>query len=444
MEDLADDEDLSTLKPVKVSADPPEGGTCLGTGFYKAGKSVPIAAKAAEDWSFKAWGDGNALAEREITVSEFDNDYAAQFIRNPTVTTQATPEKGGSVTGGGSYKAGDTVTLNAITNSGYRFKSWDNGTLENPYVFRMPDEDITRTATFVEQVQVEAKADPTNGGYVLGAKTYDADSLVTLSAIHYPGWRFNGWFRDGQVSNAPVLITNVPVLITVATPSLDGPITYTAKFVQTVAVTGLASPTNAGSVSGTGTYDVGDTNVTLTATASNNWQFVSWSDAKTNNPYVLTAPHTALTLTACFEATATITVGANPGKGGSASGGGTFLVGSRQTISAVASNGWIFLGWSDGTTNNPYHITVPSTNTSYTASFTASNPPSITISLRSNTLTLQWPADYVGWILQARADGLGAAPSDGWFDVPGSADTNLAAIPLDPAQPSVFYRLRRP
>jgi hypothetical protein len=64
-----------------------------------------------------------------------------------------------------------------------------------------------------------------------------------------------------------------------------------------------------------------------------------------------------------------VTGTANPAQGGAVTGGGTFFAGSNIQLTATASNGWIFMGWSDGTKNNPYSITVPTTNTFYTATF---------------------------------------------------------------------------
>ena len=75
------------------------------------------------------------------------------------------------------------------------------------------------------------------------------------------------------------------------------------------------------------------------------------------------------TVTQAGAATATISVQANPSEGGNASGGGTYLVGTSIQITAVATNGWTFTGWSDGSANNPDAITVPTTNITYTANF---------------------------------------------------------------------------
>ncbi len=71
--------------------------------------------------------------------------------------------------------------------------------------------------------------------------------------------------------------------------------------------------------------------------------------------------------------------------------------------------------------------------------YTADNPTNITASASGNTLTIAWPADHIGWILQAKTNSLSAGQ---WFDLPGSDAVNAVLIPINPANTSVFYRLR--
>ena len=71
--------------------------------------------------------------------------------------------------------------------------------------------------------------------------------------------------------------------------------------------------------------------------------------------------------------------------------------------------------------------------------YTTDNPTNITASVSSNTLTIAWPADHIGWILQAQTNGLSSGQ---WFDLPGSDVVNAVFIPINPANTSVFYRLR--
>ena len=73
--------------------------------------------------------------------------------------------------------------------------------------------------------------------------------------------------------------------------------------------------------------------------------------------------------------------------------------------------------------------------------YTTDNPTNITASVSSNALTISWPADHVGWTLQAQTNGLNA---EGWIDLPDSSDVNLVEIPINLANPAVFYRLSRP
>jgi 4-phytase/acid phosphatase len=71
--------------------------------------------------------------------------------------------------------------------------------------------------------------------------------------------------------------------------------------------------------------------------------------------------------------------------------------------------------------------------------YTADNPTNITASVSSKILTIAWPADHIGWILQAKTNGLSSGQ---WFDLPGSDAVNAVVIPINPANMSVFYRLR--
>jgi fibronectin-binding autotransporter adhesin len=70
-----------------------------------------------------------------------------------------------------------------------------------------------------------------------------------------------------------------------------------------------------------------------------------------------------------------------------------------------------------------------------------STPTNLVYLVSANQLTLSWPANYVGWLLQAQtnAPGLGLTPT--WYDVPGSATTNQVIMPLDATKGSVFYRM---
>lgn len=52
-----------------------------------------------------------------------------------TYTVNATADTGGTVTGNGTYYHGETATLTAIPDSGYKFTGWNDGNTDNPRYF---------------------------------------------------------------------------------------------------------------------------------------------------------------------------------------------------------------------------------------------------------------------------------------------------------------------
>jgi hypothetical protein len=68
----------------------------------------------------------------------------------------------------------------------------------------------------------------------------------------------------------------------------------------------------------------------------------------------------------------------------------------------------------------------------------ATNPTNITVSASGNNVILSWPADHTGWTLETQTNSLLGS----WSPVAGSTTTNELTIPINPAVPDVFYRLR--
>jgi len=104
-----------------------------------------------------------------------------------------------------------------------------------------------------------------------------------------------------------------------------------------------------------------------------------------------------------------------------------------------------------GATNTSNFASVQSTVSGATFGFTngvlsvlsvgPSGPATITNSVSGNTLTLSWPAGQ-GWMLQMQTNSLTTGLGTNWVDVPGSTSINSTNITLNPAQPTVFYRLK--
>ena len=104
--------------------------------------------------------------------------------------------------------------------------------------------------------------------------------------------------------------------------------------------------------------------------------------------------------------------------------------------SDVGTNSWT-VQVSDGITNDTATLKITVINASV-----ATNPTNITGVVSNSTLTLSWPADHLGWILQAQTNHAGLGTN--WVDVAGSSSSTIYNIPISPANPGVFFRLRSP
>jgi autotransporter-associated beta strand protein len=72
-----------------------------------------------------------------------------------------------------------------------------------------------------------------------------------------------------------------------------------------------------------------------------------------------------------------------------------------------------------------------------------SSPTNLMFSVSGNTLSLSWPSNYVGWILQTNVINVGV--SNDWFNVPGSETNTQLTFPMNsPAITNEFFRLRHP
>lgn len=107
-----------------------------------------------------------------------------------------------------------------------------------------------------------------------------------------------------------------------------------------------------------------------------------------------------------------------------------------------------------GATNTSNFASIQTTGSSVTFSFTngiltassslASNPTNISFTVSGSTLSLSWPADHLGWILQSQTNSLSTGLGTNWVDVPGSDSVTSTNITISPAKPTAFYRLRHP
>ena len=190
-----------------------DGGAVTGNGIYKDGDEATIEAIAETDWKFVNWTDKDGIAvstEAEYKFNVTENmTLTANFVPDNvniyTITVVANPTAGGtvSITGSGQYQEDDEVTVEANANSGYRFINWTDAgselSNEAEYTFNAT-KDVQLTANFelIPVYEVTLLANPTEGGTVTGAGSYETDNEVTVNAIANGGWRFLNWTDDGN------------------------------------------------------------------------------------------------------------------------------------------------------------------------------------------------------------------------------------------------------
>ena len=156
-------------------------------------------------------------------------------------------------------------------------------------------------------------------------------------------------------------------------------------------ITVVANNANWGTVTGSGVYVEGS-EVEITATANNGYYFDRWSDGDTNAVRTVVVTANA-TYTANFAEEGgqntyyTITVQSNNPDWGTVEGGGSFVEGSQTVIRANANEGYHFVQWQDGNTDNPRTITVIEPAT-YTATFAPDQQPEAIDVVTTGTLSL--------------------------------------------------------
>ena len=101
--------------------------------------------------------------------------------------------------------------------------------------------------------------------------------------------------------------------------------------------------------------------------------------------------------------------------------------------------------------NNPVVVQVTAqdglTVKTYTVNVTRQpslTPVTLTNLVSGSTLTLSWPADHLGYSLQSQTNLRSVGLKTNWVALPGSESLTTTNLPIDKANPTVFYRLVYP
>ena len=138
-----------------VNASPPEGGTVTDGGVYESGSTVTATATPNDGFYFSYWLiNGEVFGSINPISAVLTADTTVTAVFEPivfNVTTYSMPIAGGTVKGGGTYAALDTVEITAVPNEGYVFSHWLEIDETAPSFSTKISTDTTFTAVFEKE-----------------------------------------------------------------------------------------------------------------------------------------------------------------------------------------------------------------------------------------------------------------------------------------------------
>lgn len=184
---------------ISVNTDPAGKANVTGTGEYYLGMECTLQCTPATEYSFDYWSmDGTTYRENPLTftVSKTTNILCKLVAPKRTVNLFSNPAGIMSLTGAGSYRIGESVTIKAVVlNSTYGFKGWYRDSISssnlvstNPeFSFVMGENNMNLYAyaeSLVGTIQLTTENQPSSANYgnVTGAGSYPIGQRVMVGA----------------------------------------------------------------------------------------------------------------------------------------------------------------------------------------------------------------------------------------------------------------------
>ncbi len=394
---------------------------------YDSGTVVSLTPIPSNNYHFSGWSGAITGTANPATITmNSDKSVTAGFEVNPpntfslTVTaSNGTVKKTPDLP---QYDSGSTVGLKATANTGYKFVNWSGdvtGTSDSTAVVINSGKSVTANFALIPyQLTVAA----VNGTVTLPATstiTVNHGVLTSIKAVANTGYSFSKW----TVTNGTATITSASAeSTTVFLTSGDATVTATFTAIPvtlTLVNDGHGATTPASTASGS--YGVP---ISILAAAAGGYSFSSWTvingtavvgnETQANTTVTLT---TNATIQANFTAIPVRLTLTNDGNGtttpaNTASGS----YGVPITISAAASSGYSFSGW---------------TTTTGTAVFDNASQASTTVTLTANaTIRANFTANLLRPINVAATSPVCS----------GNASTLTASIPSNGTGTLTWYR----
>lgn len=234
-----------TNNTISASVSPSGSGTISGTGDYMSGDSCTLSCSPSTGYDFVNWtSSGTSIStSNPYTFTVSGNRTLVANLSLQTYTISASPNTSGygSVSGGGSYSYGDSVSLVATAASGYKFVRWaENGTsvsTNSTYTFTAT-QDRTLVANFsLLSYSISASVNPSGSGTVSGGGSKNSGTTCTLTATANSGYNFLNWTESGTtvsssnpysftVNSARTLVANFDQVYSVNVKSISASSSY--------------------------------------------------------------------------------------------------------------------------------------------------------------------------------------------------------------------------
>ncbi len=225
----------------------------------------------------------------------------------------------------------------------------------------------------LNEIDINILSNDTLKGMAFSVANIGCDTIIIEASSNY-GYHFSQW-SNGSVMNPDTIM-------------LLGDTTITAIFdINHYYISGLSNNDSCGYVQGSDTSYYLDT-ITLIAVPTSGFHFIEWSDGSTDNPrqIIVTKDSSLVAVFGCQ-----ITTSSNNTEWGQVIGGGLYPYQSVQIIQAIPSDGYRFIRWENGDTNNRVTFSL-SHDTSFYAIFAPilESPQLCMVSVENDHNVLIW------------------------------------------------------
>ena len=217
-------------------------------------------------------------------------------------------------------------------------------------------DDITVKGTPIIKT-VTATVNNTQYGSITGGGSYAMGTMATLTAVPNEGYEFVCWNNFETSPTISFLVLDDTTVTATFTP-IGQPMHILMVESQNETM---------GTTEGTGVY-AENTDVTVTATANDNYHFKQWSDGVADNPRTMQLVSDSTIMAMFAPDTFMVTTMCSDDAMGTVDGGGRYAYNSSAVLTAHPNQYYTFSSWLDGDTNNPRTIIVTE-NKTYVANF---------------------------------------------------------------------------